>query len=122
MFISFFTIFQLKDVSVDMDFLALLDEIQLERPLFVKYGITLRHDDIRKGERPVVLDTDDPVTILFEFMKTKNLRLIDLLHNLDKDNSETLTRDEFRRGMEVCLYVTRLEIKCWLAHKNVCRN
>ena len=84
-----------------MDFLTLLEEIQEERPLIVKYGITLRHDELRKGDKPVVLDTDDPVTILFEFMKTKNLRLIDLLHNLDKDHSDTLTRDEFRRGMEV---------------------
>ena len=84
-----------------MDFVTLLREIQALRPLYVKYGIELRHDETRKGDLPVVLDTDDPVTILFEFMKTKNLRLIDLLHNLDKDHSDTLTRDEFRRGMEV---------------------
>ena len=90
-----------QDVSVDMDFVALLKEIREVRPLYVKYGNELRHDDLRKGDIPIVLDTDDPVTILFEFMKTKNLRLIDLLHNLDKDNSDTLTRDEFRRGMEV---------------------
>ena len=90
-----------QDVSVDMDFVALLKEIQKVRPLHVKYGKELRHDELKKGEIPIVLDTDDPVTILFEFMKTKNLRLIDLLHNLDKDNSDTLTRDEFRRGMEV---------------------
>lgn len=69
--------------------------------LYVKHGITLRHDELRKGDNPIVLDTDDPATILFELVKTKNLRLIDLLHNLDKDNSETLSREEIRRGMEV---------------------
>ena len=91
----------MQDVSVDSDFVDFLRKIQKRRPLVVKHGITLRHDDLRKGDVPVVLDTDDPVTILFEFVKTKNLRLIDFLKNLDKDNSETLSRDELRRGLEV---------------------
>ncbi|XP_076446324.1 uncharacterized protein LOC143283834 [Babylonia areolata] len=89
----------LADVSVDSTFLALLDSVQEKRPLAVRYGVPLRHDDITPGTHPVVLDTDDPVTILFEFMRQKNLRLIDLLHNLDKDNSDTLSRDELRNGL-----------------------
>ena len=65
------------------------------------HGVPLRHDEVTPGTRPVVLDTDDPMTILFEFMRQKNLRLIDLLHSLDKDNSDTLTRDELRNGLLV---------------------
>ena len=79
-----------------------MQRVQEKRPLAVTHGVALRHDEITPGTRPVVLDTDDPVTILFEFMRQKNLRLIDLLHSLDKDNSDTLTRDELRNGLLVC--------------------
>ncbi|XP_061188206.1 leucine-rich repeat-containing protein 74B-like [Saccostrea echinata] len=89
----------LKDVSVDSDFVDLLEQIKKRRPLTCHYGNTLRHDEIKKGDVKRVLDTDDPVTVLFEYMKQKNLRLIDLLHNLDRDHSDTITRDEFQQGL-----------------------
>lgn len=89
----------LKDVSVDMDFVDLLEQIQKRRHLVCVYGNTLRHDETKKGNVARVLDTDDPVTVLFEYMKQKNLRLIDLLHNLDRDHSYTITRDEFQQGL-----------------------
>ena len=88
-------------MSVDSNFLAVMQRVQERRPLAVTHGVPLRHDEVTPGTRPVVLDTDDPVTILFEFMRQKNLRLIDLLHSLDKDNSDTLTRDELRNGLLV---------------------
>ena len=80
----------------------------------------LRHDELRKGDNPVVLDTDDPATILFELVKTRNLRLIDLLKNLDRDNSDTLSRDELRKGMEV-LYTSTYYKKCSVRVTNVRR-
>ena len=115
---SFFSI--LKDVSVDNDFVILLRKIQQRRTLNVTYGIMLRHDELRKGDNPVVLDTDDPATILFELVKTRNLRLIDLLKNLDRDNSDTLSRDELRKGMEV-LYTSTYYKKCSVRVTNVRR-
>ncbi|XP_060565697.1 leucine-rich repeat-containing protein 74B-like [Ruditapes philippinarum] len=93
------TTLDMSDVSVDNDFVTLLKKVQHIRPLYVTHGNLLRHDDLRKGDNPVVLDTDDPVTILFECVKTKNLRLIDLMKNLDKDNSDTLSREELNRGL-----------------------
>lgn len=92
-----------QDVSVDMDFVDLLEQIQKRRHLVCVYGNTLRHDETKKGNVARVLDTDDPVTVLFEYMKQKNLRLIDLLHNLDRDHSYTITRDEFQQGLAVRL-------------------
>lgn len=91
----------IQDVSVDNDFVSLLHEVQKQRQIKVIHGNLLRHDEIRHGTSSWVLDTDDPVAILFEYMKQKNLRLIDLLHNLDKDNSETLSRDELHMGLSV---------------------
>ncbi|XP_053399165.1 leucine-rich repeat-containing protein 74B-like isoform X2 [Mercenaria mercenaria] len=93
------TTLDMSDVSVDNDFVTLLKKVQHIRPLHITHGNLLRHDDLRKGDNPVVLDTDDPVTILFECVKTKNLRLIDLMKNLDKDNSDTLSREELNRGL-----------------------
>lgn len=94
-----------QDVSVDRDFVDLLEKIQKQRHLVCNYGNTLRHDEIKKGDVTRVLDTDDPVTVLFEYMKQKNLRLIDLLHNLDRDHSDTISRDEFQQGLSasVCI-------------------
>ncbi|XP_041359208.1 leucine-rich repeat-containing protein 74B-like [Gigantopelta aegis] len=90
----------LSDVSVDEDFLQLLKRVQTNRPLQVKYGVALRHDDIKRGGGDsVVLDTDDPASLLFEYMRKKNLRLIDLLSSLDKDNSLSLDREELRTGL-----------------------
>ena len=99
--LSYLLLFQ--DVSVDDSFVDLLAEIKEQRELRVIHGIVLRHDEITKGPRLTVLDTDDPVAILFEYMKQKNLRLIDLLHNLDRDHSDSVSRDEFQRGMTVGL-------------------
>lgn len=97
--------FKSQDVSVDRDFVDLLEKIQKQRHLVCNYGNTLRHDEIKKGDVTRVLDTDDPVTVLFEYMKQKNLRLIDLLHNLDRDHSDTISRDEFQQGLSasVCI-------------------
>ncbi|KAK3099994.1 hypothetical protein FSP39_013199 [Pinctada imbricata] len=89
----------LTDVSVDSDFLNLLEEMQKTREITIKHGNTLRHDEIRKGDVVRVLDTDDPIAVLFEYMKAKNLRLIDLLHNLDRDHSDTVSREEFQQGL-----------------------
>ena len=101
LFLWNFTIHYFQDVSVDSDFVTLLKEVQKTKPIEVIYGNLFRHDDIRKGDVVRVLDTDDPIAVLFEYMKQKNLRLIDLLHNLDRDHSDTLSRDEFQQGLSV---------------------
>lgn len=86
---------------MDTNFVNLLEEVQEHRHLTVTHGITLRHDDIKQGQKGWVIDTDDPVAILFEYMKQKNFRLIDLLHALDKDNSDSLSRQELQNGLLV---------------------
>ncbi|XP_067663744.1 leucine-rich repeat-containing protein 74A-like [Haliotis asinina] len=89
----------LSEVAVGEDFTDLLDEVQTKRPLRVKYGVAMRHEDFKRNGKTVVLDTDDPSSILFDYMRRKNLRLIDLLHSLDKDKSYSLDREELRNGL-----------------------
>ncbi|KAK6173228.1 hypothetical protein SNE40_016717 [Patella caerulea] len=89
----------LSEVAVDSSFLELVERVKKTRKIVVKYGVEIRTDDLTRIDRPIVIDMDDPTTVLFEYMRQKNLRLIDLLHSLDKDNSETLSREELRKGL-----------------------
>jgi Ca2+-binding EF-hand superfamily protein len=39
--------------------------------------------------------------VLFEYMKQSNLRLVDFFHVLDRDKSDTISKEEFREGLQV---------------------
>jgi Ca2+-binding EF-hand superfamily protein len=67
----------------------------------VTHGVVLRQDEIKKASKEDVFDEDDPLSVLFEFMRQKNLRLKDLFGAFDKDGSESITRAEFREGFKV---------------------
>ncbi|XP_069128994.1 leucine-rich repeat-containing protein 74A-like [Argopecten irradians] len=43
----------------------------------------------------------DPAIVLFEYMRQENLRLIDLFRNLDRDQNNTISREEFREGFQM---------------------
>jgi len=43
----------------------------------------------------------DPMTKLRKYIEDNNLRLVDFFNQFDEDNSMTVTRDEFQRGVEV---------------------
>ena len=44
---------------------------------------------------------DDPLIVLMEYMRQKNMRLLDLFNSLDADGSKSLSRDEFKEGLQV---------------------
>ena len=60
---------------------------------------------------------EDPAMILMEYMRLKNLRLVDLFHCLDADKSNSLSRDEFRRGL---LVITELGFCLTKSHPQLC--
>jgi len=41
------------------------------------------------------------MTKLRKYIEDNNLRLVDFFNQFDEDNSMTVTRDEFQRGVEV---------------------
>ncbi|XP_013415903.1 leucine-rich repeat-containing protein 74A isoform X2 [Lingula anatina] len=88
----------LTDVSVDEEFVLLLQELRNIRPLHIQHGVMLRHDALEKVEVDDVVDSENPVSILFEYMRQENMRLIDLFHVFDRTNSDNITRAEFRDG------------------------
>jgi hypothetical protein len=97
-FINDQTIFQ--GIVVDKEFDPLLEEIQKNRLFMARYDISL---PVRKG---VVSKIDsknvfniDPIRILY-FMK-EHMRTIDMFLKFDKDNSNSLSRDELHFAFEV---------------------
>ncbi|XP_064609174.1 leucine-rich repeat-containing protein 74A-like [Liolophura sinensis] len=90
----------LYDISVDQRFLSALKDLQTQRPVKVTHGHIVSGLDPQMSLGPEVMNTDDPLLLLFEYTKGRNLRLIDLFKSLDKDKSETITRGEFRNGLK----------------------
>ena len=72
-------------------------------------GLTITCTFSKRSEKLDALDKDDVygnnkkkdlVYILKKYVEDKNYRLIDLFNQFDKDNSLSVTRDEFRMGLK----------------------
>lgn len=87
---------------MDKDFVPILKKLQEDRIFMARYDLEL---PINKGEvkkiDPNNIFNIDPIRILF-FMK-EHLRTIDLFLKLDKDSSNSLTRDELQFAFEVSI-------------------
>ncbi|KAJ8298302.1 hypothetical protein KUTeg_024833 [Tegillarca granosa] len=90
----------IEGVVVDKDFVPTLKKLQEDRIFMARYDLEL---PINKGEvkkiDPNNIFNIDPIRILF-FMK-EHLRTIDLFLKLDKDSSNSLTRDELQFAFEM---------------------
>ncbi|KAK2160912.1 hypothetical protein LSH36_125g07038 [Paralvinella palmiformis] len=85
--------------TVNHMFLAKLDRMREKRPFIVHHGIVIQQDDIAT-DTECFLD-ENPMSILVEYIKQNNLRLVDLFKKLDTDNNFYLTRDDLRNGFLV---------------------
>ncbi|RUS80740.1 hypothetical protein EGW08_011504 [Elysia chlorotica] len=90
----------LEGVVVDRDFEPMLEELQGERLLLVRYDAALMSQRNNPSKvDPKNIFNIDPVRILF-FMK-QHLRTIDLFLKIDKDISGSLTKDEMRYAFQL---------------------
>jgi len=96
-----YSISLLKEVEVDEDFLTLVDDIQGKQPFFVGYGNVIKRYDSKRGNVEGIDGNMDAVVELFKYMQENNYRVIDLMKWLDKDNSMSVSRAEFKQGMIV---------------------
>ncbi|KAK3100432.1 hypothetical protein FSP39_019892 [Pinctada imbricata] len=95
----------LGDRCVTDKFENLYHELQKKRsPFKVIYGMVWQTDrrslssyDREKEEED--LAEEDPLTVLFEYARLQNFRLIDMFKNLDTDNSGSLDKQEFIDGL-----------------------
>lgn len=79
-------------------FQQLKESLELSRGLSVVHGPVL-DGHTTKEAADTALDLEDPMTVLLEFTRLSNFRLVDLFTRLDRDGSKTLTHDEFRDGL-----------------------
>ncbi|XP_064650953.1 leucine-rich repeat-containing protein 74A-like [Lineus longissimus] len=97
---SILTTLDLTNIQVDGVFLHILGKIKEKRTFSVTHGMVMRQDEIKKVSKDDVFDEDDPLSVLFEFMRQKNLRLKDLFGVFDKNGSDSITKAEFRNGFK----------------------
>ena len=66
-------------------------------------GVIMDKDDIVEAEKEA-LETfrRNPYEKLKKYVKSSGYRLIDLFKDFDKDGSDTITKEEFIKGLEVC--------------------
>ncbi|XP_012945985.1 troponin C, skeletal muscle [Aplysia californica] len=91
----------LGNTKVFAKFKTLQDKLEEERDLKVLHGGVL--DEVKKEVveiDPMEAFLRDPFTKLKEWVARAGYRLIDLLRHFDKDQSMTISIEEFREGIE----------------------
>ena len=96
-----------QDQCVYDKFEKLYKEMKQRRsPFEVIYGYVwdteragITHTDINDDEKDLI--DEDPLTVLFEYARLQNFRLLDMFVILDRDKSGSLDKNEFKEGLEV---------------------
>ncbi|OAF71218.1 hypothetical protein A3Q56_01003 [Intoshia linei] len=90
----------IRGVPVFNDFLLSLSTIQMRKHKFkCKHGLVVSKLPNKIGYKETISDVN-PLEVLLIYMTQKNMRLVDLFKTLDKDQSMSLSRDEFIQGLK----------------------
>ncbi|XP_033743774.1 leucine-rich repeat-containing protein 74A-like [Pecten maximus] len=87
----------IKDTPVDEKLFKAINDLYAVHNIKIIHREPVGHRFSPIKERAEQRDFD-PVMVLFEYMKQENLRLIDLFRNLDRDQNNEISREEFREG------------------------
>ncbi|KAH3717604.1 hypothetical protein DPMN_060397 [Dreissena polymorpha] len=90
----------MQDVSVDEDFMAVLERLAAKSHLNVKHGKFTRKVPVKEF-RPPKPPPRDPITMIYDYKYERGYRTLDLLMQLDKDNNFIIDRQEFTDGLAV---------------------
>lgn len=91
----------LSDQSVELEFLDLLQKVRDKRQLFMTHGTVIKAPLVDEVVAPPVdVENSDPMMVLMECITQKRLRISDLFTKLDKDENQSLTKQEFIRGLQ----------------------
>jgi len=91
-----------QDQCVELPFLDLLKRVREKRQLFMAHSTVIGAPPVDElASPPMILDNSDPMMLLMECISQKRLRISDLFTKLDKDQNQSLTKQEFTRGLQV---------------------
>uniref|UniRef100_A0A8W8KZF3 EF-hand domain-containing protein n=1 Tax=Magallana gigas TaxID=29159 RepID=A0A8W8KZF3_MAGGI len=92
---------------VDMDFVSSLITCQKTRDIHVTYGkVCLK--PATGDEDSTMYIKGDPVTVMFEFTRMKDVDVLDLFITFDTDGSHSVTWEEFKEGVQVSKIPVRM--------------
>ncbi|XP_035827959.1 leucine-rich repeat-containing protein 74A [Aplysia californica] len=95
----------LRDIPVDEEFLELARKLREKKVIRVEHDSTIHMgttDQAREYDGNE-LDRFDPVTVLFEYMKKDNLRVIDLFQFFDVRKRDKLSKSDLRNGVNMLM-------------------
>ncbi|KAK2180714.1 hypothetical protein NP493_430g03017 [Ridgeia piscesae] len=102
--VSILTCLDLKDIPVEYEFLAIVDEIRKKRPDFeVVYGSVMRSGNTPEdiGKRAVDPSAPkDPLLVLQEHLIVNDTRILDILAKFDPDDTKNVTPEQFTSALE----------------------
>uniref|UniRef100_A0A1I8H1S0 EF-hand domain-containing protein n=1 Tax=Macrostomum lignano TaxID=282301 RepID=A0A1I8H1S0_9PLAT len=87
-----------QGLTVDQQTIQLANSIGAVRAFSLLHGRVLRGES--KTEEDLQGLNDDPMTLLMEFMRIKNLRLMDFFMNLDSSNTKSVSGKKFKEGLK----------------------
>ena len=73
----------------------------------VIHGIPAVMDSDGDIDQDQIFINDDPMMVLMEFARLKNLRMVDLFSAMDKDHSGSISYSEMREGLLVGYIVSK---------------
>ena len=83
-----------------MDFVSHLATYQKTRDLHITYGKVCLKPATGDGDSTMYIK-GDPVTVMFEFTRMKEVDILDLFITFDTDGSHSVTWEEFKEGVQV---------------------
>jgi hypothetical protein len=83
-----------------MDFVSMLVTYQKSRELHATYGKVCLKPTGEDGD-PTMYIHGDPVSIMFEFTRMKEVDVLDLFITFDTDGSHSVSWEEFKEGVQV---------------------
>ena len=100
LFLPFYFDIFYQDISVDEEFMEVLERLSARANLHVAHGKFTRKVPV-KAYVPPPPPPRDPITQMFDFKYEQGFRTLDLLMRMDRNNDMLVDRQEFVDGLLV---------------------